>query len=62
MDRYRSFLLPGVAALVVLAYYAWRWSSGVAPVEPAPAPAPATSPKTPAPAEAPVEPIPAKKE
>jgi len=48
MERYRAYLLPGVAALIVLAYYAWRWTSGSAP-EP-PAPAASTDAKTPAPA------------
>ncbi len=59
MERYRAFLLPGVAALVLLAYYGWRsLSSSTAPAstaEPADAKAtaaPATSP-TPADAKAP---------
>jgi hypothetical protein len=37
MDRYKAYLLPGVAALVVLSYYAWRWASGGSP-EPAATP------------------------
>lgn len=39
MDRYKAYLLPGAAAVLVLAYYAWRWASGVDMTEPAKAPA-----------------------
>ena len=35
MDRYKAYLLPGVAALVVLTYYVWRWTSSRDAVEPA---------------------------
>jgi hypothetical protein len=38
MDRYKVYLLPGVAALLLLAYYVWRWtSSGAAPEPEVPA-------------------------
>lgn len=39
MDRYRAYLLPGAAAVLVLSYYAWRWASGVDVTEPAATPA-----------------------
>lgn len=39
MDRYKAYLLPGAAAVLVLSYYAWRWASGVDVTEPARAPA-----------------------
>jgi hypothetical protein len=48
MDRYKAYLLPGVAALLLLAYYVWRWtSSGNAPEpeEPAKATKAASEPK-----------------
>jgi hypothetical protein len=41
MDRYKAYLLPGVAALLLLAYYVWRWTSGGSAPEPE-APAKAT--------------------
>lgn len=28
MDRFKPYLLPLAAALVLLAYYVWRWTSG----------------------------------
>jgi hypothetical protein len=38
MERYKVYLLPGVAALLLLAYYVWRWtSSGAAPEPEVPA-------------------------
>lgn len=39
MDRYKAYLLPGAAAVLVLAYYMWRWTSGVDVTEPSAAPA-----------------------
>ncbi|MCX4245632.1 hypothetical protein [Paraliomyxa miuraensis] len=49
LDRYKAYILPGAAALVLLAYYAWRWTSG-AVEEPAPAEVPATGSTPTAPA------------
>lgn len=39
MDRYKAYLLPGAAAVLVLSYYAWRWTSGADVTEPAATPA-----------------------
>jgi len=39
MDRYRAYLLPGVAALIVLAYFGWRWTTNSGAVEPTSTPA-----------------------
>lgn len=53
MERYRAFLLPGIAALLLLAYYGWRWASPEAESAP-PAPAPTATDakaKPPAPTE-----------
>lgn len=44
MDRYRAYLLPGVAAVLVLAYYAWRWGAGADATEPTKTPAAAKGP------------------
>lgn len=41
MDRYKAYLLPGVAALLVLSYYVWRWTSADDP-EPAATPTAST--------------------
>lgn len=52
MDRYKAYLLPAGAAVLVLAYYGWRWSSSPDTPETPPSteqPAAAAVPRTPAP-------------
>lgn len=44
MERYRAYLLPGVAAVLVVSYYAWRWAAGADATEPAKTPAAAKEP------------------
>ncbi len=52
VDRYKPYLLPGVAALVLLAYFVWTALSGSSEAESTEAATPATAPAK-APAEAP---------